>query len=647
MAERKKVLEASSEATKASETPASIEGPTIGPKDAQRLYNATIKTINQLINEPASDTRDARLQQMRNFRDKLKEAFPDNIKEPNARTLRNVQVHPNDIRGNVDLYRFPNEGKKTVEVPVEPTEEKGATTKVSEGEKPKQAAPTEKTTQPTTTSTQPRTETSPTPSRGPLQGTRTLARPGTANIQDVGLKASEIQDYRRQLQAEQVRLTDLMQKGSPAEKVKAKEKLEKVDRAYYNASALEKQFYDQGKAKTPDDWGTGQPKQMTMEQVKAQPKLNYEKLPEAILEPVVGTDRFAREPGPKREERYKGQKFANKEIRRLVNDIGDWRKELLKLDEKSAKDRPAIEKLNEKINNSKDKLRYFSELREVESQKEGGSPETNLLTSEYNELAQKMKSLLTPEQQEAVRKGETIDINRIPKKREFLQALRELGRERDRISQGMNDEIQYVNAAPGNTINKWREMDPEDRAYEVNEIKKAQFMQKMESDIPGYFNEKTGKSEEEFYKLPPQAQDAWKKRYSSDLIRAGSPGINGADVYKWMFGGGTEFYSKYPPELQRPMIRSAEKGFKGMDQSTQMLKDQLQQDPFSRILGPRAGSALNQLMFGAPGNYFTAPPEPYEYPLNQPQQGYGPQGPTGGPNGGQQPSLNQVLDPDI
>ena len=648
------------EASKPAETAAPIEGPLIGPNDAQRLYNATVKTINELINQPASASRDARLKQMRSFRDKLKSSFPDVIKEPDARTLRGTPVHPNDVRGNVDLYRFPNEGKKTIDAPVESTSPEGATKPVAEGAKP-QPEPT------SPTANQPRSETRSTASRGPLQGTRTLARPGTDKIQDISMTLPEIQKYRRQLAAEEIRrVMELERKLSPEQEKKTRAERDQFNRAYRNAYAIERQFYDAGKGDKPDDWEGVAPKPMTREQVNAQPRLAYEKIPEALREVDAGSEKFAREPGPKRAERYKGQKFVNNEIRKNVNNIGDWRSQIAGLDE--VKDKSRITELNDKINKAKDKLKYFYELREFEAQKEGGTPETNLLTREYNDLAQKMKSFLTPEQQEAIRKGETIDINRIPQKREFLQALRELGRERDRITQGMNDELQYVNAAPGNSIKSWREMDPEDRAYESNEIRKAAFMQKVESELPGYFKQKTGKSEEEYYNLPPQAQDAWKKRYSSDLIKSGSPGINGADVYKWMLGGGTQFYSKYPPELQQPMIRSARKGFKEMAESTQMLKDQLKMDPFSRILGERAGGALNQLMFGAPGNYFTTPPQPYEYPLNQPQQGSMPQGPMGGPSGGQQqqmpiepemqqpqqpqmapqqPPLNQVLQPEM
>lgn len=588
--------------------------PKVSKEQARNLLFNTLKTIQE--KEKKGD--DApRLKELKEFEKALRSFVGKDFKEPTAREISSATlsgIH-DDERGNIKLFTFPGwpPGSKTEPV-----------------SGPTPAAPT-KETAPSPTPSAPQQPTRKTEGRV-SPGTRTLARPGTMVRQEIDIPLNELRDYRRRLEGTQWRVRNLMQQTKDEEKLaKLSKERDKWDEIYNRTVALERQYYDEGKPK-PDDWAGSQPKTVNRDEALKRKAVTLEQLPDALKETKVGTELFAREPGTVKKGELPpekiSKKFVNNEIRRLTNDLGRYRDDIEKLNPKRAGDRSKIENLHDKVDKTKNELRYFAELRPV-------GVENSRLTDEYRTLAKDLTGMLTPEQREAFKAGKEIDINKIPNSRGFLESLRELGRERDRIFQGLNDEIRYVNAVPGNKIADYRAMDPEERQDVLNEVKEREFMQNVLQGAPEFYDKQVGEKaagEKPFDSLAPETQQDWIKKYAAQQVREGAPGMSGSDMLKWGFGGGQEFISKYPPELHRPMIRAAKQGLTGLGQSTRSLQQQLQQDPFEQIYGAQAAPNLRQLFLGVGPDQQQQPqgqpqqpqqqvpqqpPQPYEFPLQQ------------------------------
>lgn len=580
--------------------------------EAKQYYIPLIKAIQEKEKSPKSPAGEIRLKELRSFKDAIESYLGKEV--PSTASMGNYKfVKP--LADTVDLTKISLPGLQIeTEKITEPTPKAADTT-------PKPTAPQAPSPTPTARSSSPLTP-----------GTRTLARPGGIERVEIDVPLKDLQDYRRRLQGEQSRRINEIENTKDSTKLnRVRKDLDRYENVLNRTIALERQVYDENPNKKPADWDVAGPKSIPMSEGLKRDRVTIEQLPEALKSTVVGRELFGREPGTIKKGELPpekiSKKFVNNEIRRITNDIIKNRKELENFNPKVAKDRPEIKKREDLIDKAKDELRYFHQLRPV-------GVENSRLTNEYKRLATEMTDMLTPAQREAFKAGQEIDIKKIPNSRRFLESLRELGRERDRVFQGINDEMRYVNASPGNTIEKFRAMDPEERQDILSEVKEREFMQNVLQGAPSFYEKQVGQEaagKAPFDSLAPAAQQDWIKKYAAQEARTGAPGMAGSDIYKWLFGGGQEFISKHPPELYRPLIRSAKEGLRGIGQTTRTLQQQLQQDPFEQIFGAQAAPNLRQLFLGVgPDQQQTQgqpqqpqqqvapqPPPPYEFPLQK------------------------------
>lgn len=585
---------------------------------ASNYLNLTRKSIAEKEKQPASPERDARLKKLRSFESALRDYLgPDHIETPMG-NLKFVKPWPD----STDVYKFsfpgwPPKEEEQVEIP-----------------KPEEKKPEEKKPEPTVEQQKPTPVTPPQPKESqpapePIKNyqgkpigpqTRTKARIGQPNVQQTEVPLSQLQNYRRQLQGEVWRAIDAQNKAkTDEESKKTRAHREDVERTLNRVIAYERQQYDAGNAPKPSDWSVDHPRDMSKEEGYKQPRININNLPDILKESTPNLETYGREPGPKAAPEHKGKGFLNVEVRKILNDIAKARNDIEKLDPRVAANQPKIRSLEEQIDKTKEKLRFYrDELLPI-------GIENKSLTDEYKNISKELNSLLTPEQKKAYDAGKEINIRQIPNQRRFFELLRELGRERDRIYQGLDDEMMYVNSPNNLGLAEYRKMDPEERQFELNRIKKDNFMRQVREGVEDYYKrvDPSAAAKDAFNTLAPEKQQKWAQEYAAELTRKGGANITSADTYKWFFGGGKEFISKYPPELYEPMIKSARQGLRGIGETNQLLKQQLmgalpkETTPEQIMYGPTLTPSRIQELLGSQS--FQQVP-PFEGPYGAPQQ---------------------------
>lgn len=593
--------------------------PVIQKEDVQKLLFNTLKSMLLLQKEKESPGRNQRLQALKAFKDRLIEfGGPDIRKTPNRGELNRYAGIPD---GQLPLFTFPGEPEVTIEETPDETEVVAtAPTPVSPTTTvtPTSATPTSAPTPQAraTPSYIPQAVPTPPGARSFSGGTlATLARPKVGQQEKERLPLKELQDYRRRLQRADMSLVRQSAGKTGAALEKIQKDRDQVNSALNAAISLERQRYEAKPSEKPDDWGNGQPKNTTWDKLKDYPAIDVNKLPDALKFAEQSKRTFAKEPGEVPGGKGKGQRFVNTDIRRVINDISAAQRELDKLNPQLEGDRAKIEGYEKNVDALKDRLRYMQSIKNIGIESQG-------LSQEHDQLADRLKGYLNPQQLKDYQAGKQIDIAGIGDRQGFMRTLREYGRELDKINQSLNDEFAYVQADPSHTVQEFRAMPLDERKYILEDVKRDQFMQKIASGVEDYYNARR-KGKESFDELAPEAQQAWTKRFAASEARKGAPGMSGADISKFLFGGGEHFVSKYPPELYGPMVRAARTGFSGMEQANRRIGALAMQDPNALLYGLNAPQ--QQHFATGQGQAPMVPQLPQEYAFTPQQMMHQPQ----------------------
>ena len=548
--------------------------PRVQKEDIQRLLFNAIKSIKKLEKEKDPD-KESRLRQLKEFRTKLLE-FGKNTDIRLEPTNRELQRYPG-IPENEDLneYTFTTEEpKKEENVVPEETKEKRA----DQQEEKKETA---------SVPVSPKVEEKKPVNQIPIStrsfaGTSTpatIVRPKVGQEQKEKIALPELQDIRRRLQRSVMAITRQAQGKEGEELDNLQRQRDKYQEAMNAAISLERQRYDEKPSLMPNDWEGVQPKTLPWKELAKLPPIDLEKLPEALKFAQQQQQSFAKEPGEVPGGKAKGQKFINADIRRVINDISTLNKDIDRLDPRVADDKKKIDSYENNIDELKKRLRYLQSIKDV-------GIEDRFLSDDYNNLVQQLQGYLSPEQKQAYKEGKQINLSSIGDRQGFLRTLREMGRSLDKINQSSQDEIDFLTANPTATVQEFRGMSPEERRDVLQEAKRENFMRRIASGVEDYYRERKKDKDPQYYEeLAPEQQQAWLKRYAASETRKGAPGMTGADISKYLFGGGEQFVSKYPPELYNTMIRAARSGFGGMQQAAQKIGGLASQDPYTLLYG--------------------------------------------------------------
>lgn len=590
--------------------------PVVQKKDAQSLLFNTIKSIMKLEKEEQTDSVKSRLKELKSFEEKLRKFMGNDMRQtPTAKELQRYNGIPEGAQGDLSKYTFPEEPETPVEKAAEdagPSPEQPIKP-VQEPSKPKEAE-----AKPDLSVIQKVSKTAP----------ATLARPKVVDPKKEQLPLEEIQNWRRRLQRAKLANAQLSQGKQGAELDKMQEERDnKIDPAYNAAVSLERQRYEETPSlQKPNDWDVVAPKDLPMSVLQKYDTISdWNKLPDELRFAEQRKKTFAKEPGEVPGGKGKGQRFINNEIRRSVNNLSSYQKEIDKLDPLVEADKRSIDKYEKKVDEAKDRIRYLQKSKPL-------GLEDKTLSDEWNNLSEQIKGYLTPEQREAYQQGKEVDIAKIPNQQAFLRSLRELGRERDKINQSVQDEMSYLQADPYNTIQDFRGLPVNERKEVLQDIKRDSFMRKIASGVEDYYNiNRPKKARDEninWDQVEPDEQQRWVKKFAASEARKGAPGMSGNDIYKFLFGGGEQFYSKYPAELQRPMISAARSGLSGLEQANRRISSLASQDPYQLLYGESAPTMRN-FITGA-GQAPQVPQVQLELPEPQPGNLFGNPQPTFG-----------------
>lgn len=584
-------------------------------KELEALENYQNKVIAHLQKEVKKDPSQAP------YDWNVKTNQPKNI---DSKELRKWKSLPHDTLPSLEFPKKDQPREKTPSPTKEPAKE--SQTRVESPSVPtipqeEQASTSE---QQTLSSPQKKEEQAPPSSRTISPNTSrmaTVARPEVYSFKEAEkrLPLAELQRLRRGLQRTLLNNTRNAQGKEGTELEKLQRERDKIDKALNSAIGMERIRYESGKVNPPSDWEGVAPKPLPSSEIEKYSAVSVDKLP-AIFEEIPERVKryFGKEPGNVSGESAKGEKFINNEIKRAVNDLNAVRKEADKLNQADPANKDRLKEYDRQMDEHKKRIKYLQKSKPA-------GVEDKWLHDDFKKAAKELQQYMTPEQLEAYKAGKPIDINKTTNKNAFLRGLREIGRTRDRINQSLEDELMWLDANPSNTIESFRALDPESRREELDDIKRDNFMRNLGEGIQGYYTKhKKPEHPELFEDVAPDEQKRWMKQYAAQEARKGAAGISGSDVYKFLFGGGEQFMSKYPPELYRPMVRSARRGLQGMEQLAQQLQPMAQQDPWERIYGD-AAPAQRQFVTGA-GQAPLVPELPQEYTYTPNQQGQGQQG---------------------
>lgn len=611
--------------------------PVVQKKQAQMLLFNTIKSIREL--EQSGDDA-GRLAELREFEDKLRRYMPEGVRQtPAPNELARLKGIPKGAAGNLKAYTFPGlddkkEESKPAAKPSPKKEEKETSTGLEskqvqpspKKETPEKAKPKKEEAPPApkavgTSPQKEKTASSPAPQkRADVSSSRvaTPARPVAYDLKEAEKKLplDELQRIRRGLQRAQFNNTRLSQGKEGQELEKLQKDRDEIEKRLNSAIAAERMRYESGNIKKPSDWDVNEPKPLTESTVQKEPDkykaISLDRVPKTFDEiPEQVKTKFAKEPGePQKDDRQ----FINNQIRKAANDLASARRELDGLNQSDQANDTRIKELDKQIDKHKERIRNLYKIK----------PEDvadKWLNQEYKDTLNELKSQMTTAQRKAYKRGEEIDIKQMPNRNAFLRGLRDLQRTNDRINQSLDDEMMWLNASPNNTIEAFRTMDPEERREELDDIKRTNFMTRLGEGIQDYYSQnRTEKDPVLFDQVSdPADQQKWMKRFAASEARKGVPGIGGDDVYKFLFGGGEQFASKYPPELQRPMIRSARRGLAGMERVAQQLEPMARKDPWELIYGDAAPAQRNFATGAGQAPMVPELPQEYSYTPNQQQ----------------------------